>query len=234
MNLKKIKDGNWLRGDGLLGKGSMGGREVVYVHQAIDDDSSAKYSLHNMFPNNSIETLDNFMRDLAQYKKELGLESEVTDYGYNNYSIYFYKNGSDFSAVSFQVYIYPKDDYYQKVASYLDDKVSDSRRIKDSITAQNVRSIRNKYKDLCMQRGRIGVDGTSRSYKDINDEILNSFSKEELAFNALMDYELFYYWDKDEAQRALERLQYFYPDATMEYLKQVYNACKDAVWEIYG
>ena len=67
-----------------------------------------------------------------------------------------------------------------------------------------------------------------------SDKLRKCYDLESLAVHLLLEWELFYTWEADRAEKALEYLREVYPEATADDLHRVFMAASDGVSSIYG
>lgn len=65
------------------------------------------------------------------------------------------------------------------------------------------------------------------------DKLRKCYDLESLALHLLLEWELFYTWEADRAEKALEYLRECYPEATADDLQRVFMAASDGVTSIY-
>lgn len=65
-------------------------------------------------------------------------------------------------------------------------------------------------------------------------EFCERFDKDSLICHFMLENELFYVWDDENAKRALDYIKDAYPESTIEDLRRVYEEKKDSVFSIYG
>lgn len=65
------------------------------------------------------------------------------------------------------------------------------------------------------------------------DKFRKCYDLESLAVHLLLEWELFYTWEADRAEKALEYLRECYPEATADDLQRVFMAASDGVTSIY-
>lgn len=66
------------------------------------------------------------------------------------------------------------------------------------------------------------------------DKLRKCYDLESLAVHLLLEWELFYTWEADRAEKALEYLRECYPEATADDLHRVFMAASDGVLSIYN
>ena len=66
------------------------------------------------------------------------------------------------------------------------------------------------------------------------EELRKRYDLDSMTLHALLDWELFYSWGADRAEKALEYLREVYPEATADDLHRVFMAASDGVSSIYG
>lgn len=95
---------------------------------------------------------------------------------------------------------------------------------KESAT-YDVKSLKHAHEIYNAYRLEYGWDG--ERFRDL-------YGKEQLALHLLLESEAFYVRNEDTIGLALSELQDAYPDATMDYMMNVYRLNADVVTQIYG
>ena len=91
----------------------------------------------------------------------------------------------------------------------------------------NDQNTREKFRERHEKYTRTRAEGWNA------DKLRKCYDLESLAVHLLLEWELFYTWEADRAEKALEYLRECYPEATADDLQRVFIAASDGVSSIY-